>query len=60
MSIITTGVIFPLDAAGETVIGEKPMLDGAKGVLLTGDELYNAVAGSAIKIQSNGMTLKGR
>ena len=38
-----------LDAAGETDIGEKPTLDGAKGVRLRGDELYNAVAGSLIK-----------
>jgi len=38
-----------LDAAGEADIGEKPTLDGAKGVRLRGDELYNAVAGSVIK-----------
>ena len=40
-----------LDAAGETDIGEKPTLDGAKGVRLRGDELYNAVAGSLIKTE---------
>ena len=38
-----------LDAAGETDIGEKPTLDGANGVRLRGDELYDAVAGSLVK-----------
>ncbi len=38
-----------LDAAGETDIGEKPTLDGAQAIRLSGDDLYNSVAGSAIK-----------
>ena len=38
-----------LDAAGETDIGEKPTLDGAKGVLLTDDDLHNTLAGCVIK-----------
>ena len=38
-----------LDAAGESDIGEKPILDGARGVRLTGNDLYRTVAGSEIK-----------
>ena len=38
-----------LDAAGETDIGEKPTLEGAKGILLTGDDLHNTLAGCVIK-----------
>jgi CubicO group peptidase (beta-lactamase class C family) len=38
-----------LDAAGETDIGERPTLDGARGVRLTGDGLDSAMAGSTIK-----------
>jgi hypothetical protein len=38
-----------LDAAGETDIGEKPTLDGARGVLLTHDNLHNVLAGSVIE-----------
>ena len=41
-----------LDAAGETSIGEKPTLEGAKGVLLTGDDLHKALSGSVIKTDS--------
>jgi hypothetical protein len=40
-----------LDAAGETDIGEKPTLEGAKGILLTGDDLHNTVAGCVIKTE---------
>ena len=38
-----------LDAAGESDIGEKPILDGARGVRLTGNDLYRTVADSEIK-----------
>jgi CubicO group peptidase (beta-lactamase class C family) len=41
-----------LDAAGETNIGEKPTLEGAKGVLLSGDALNNALTGCVIKTDS--------
>lgn len=41
-----------LDAAGETDIGEKPTLEGAKGVLLTGDDLHNTLTGCVIKTES--------
>jgi hypothetical protein len=40
-----------LDAAGETDIGEKPVLEGAKGILLTGDDLHKALAGCVIKTE---------
>ena len=40
-----------LDAAGETDIGEKPTLEGAKGILLTGDDLHNELAGCVIKTE---------
>ncbi len=38
-----------LDAAGETDIGEKPTLEAAKGILLSGDDLNNALSGCVIK-----------
>ena len=38
-----------LDAAGETDIGEKPTLEGAKGILLAGDDLHKALTGCVIK-----------
>ncbi len=38
-----------LDAAGETDIGEKPTLEAAKGILLSGDNLHNALSGGVIK-----------
>ncbi len=41
-----------LDAAGETGIGEKPTLEGAKGVLLTGDDLHNTLKGCVIKTEN--------
>ncbi len=45
-----------LDAAGETDIGEPPTLDGAKGVLLVGKNLRNALAGC--KISTTDFTIK--
>jgi CubicO group peptidase (beta-lactamase class C family) len=41
-----------LDAAGETKIGEKPTLEGAKGILLSGDDLHNTLKGCVIKTES--------
>jgi CubicO group peptidase (beta-lactamase class C family) len=38
-----------LDAAGETEIGEKPTLEAAKGVQLTGDILRKTLAGCRIR-----------
>ena len=38
-----------LDAAGESEIGEKPILDGARGVRLTGKDLYTTLADSEIR-----------
>ena len=38
-----------LDAAGETDIGERPVLAGAKGVRLAGDDLRNTLNGCTIK-----------
>ena len=38
-----------LDAAGESDIGEKPTLEAAKGVQLTGDILRKTLAGSSIR-----------
>ncbi len=38
-----------LDAAGEKGIGEKPVLEAARGVLLTGKALKQALTGSTIR-----------
>ncbi len=38
-----------LDAAGEKNIGEKPVLEAAKGIRLTGNSLKNALAGCMIQ-----------
>jgi CubicO group peptidase (beta-lactamase class C family) len=38
-----------LDAAGETEIGEKPILDGAEGVHLGGDHLHETLNGCSVK-----------
>ncbi|MBW2411181.1 MAG: serine hydrolase [Deltaproteobacteria bacterium] len=38
-----------LDAAGETDIGEKPVLEGAEGILLTGENLHETLAGGVIQ-----------
>ena len=35
--------------AGVGVLGEKPTLEAAKGILLSGDDLHNALSGCVIK-----------
>jgi CubicO group peptidase (beta-lactamase class C family) len=41
-----------LDAAGETDIGEPPILDGAKGIHLAGDSLQQTLSDCTIKADS--------
>jgi hypothetical protein len=38
-----------LDAAGESDIGERPTLDGARGIRLTDADLSRTMAGSAVR-----------
>lgn len=49
-SEIGTLLWFILDAAGETEIGESPLIEAAKGIRLTADNLQETLAGSIAQV----------